>query len=73
MKHFFFNQVSVNHVVTFPKQGDFLVDKKYVFEVGGKTKGRKQVKGLPDAWIVADDLETGIDKKIPLWLFGLMY
>jgi uncharacterized protein len=70
---FFFNQVSVHHPVTFPKAGDFLVSKKFLFEVGGKTKGRRQIKEVADAWVVSDDIETGSGKKIPLWLFGLMY
>jgi uncharacterized protein len=70
---FFFNQVSVNHTVTFPKHGDFLVNKKYLFEIGGKTKSRKQIADMADAWVVSDDIETGIGKKIPLWLFGMMY
>ncbi|WP_462280087.1 ATP-binding protein, partial [Salinivirga cyanobacteriivorans] len=33
---FFLNQLSAQHHITYPKKGDFLVDGKYLFEVGGK-------------------------------------
>ena len=55
------------------KEGDFLVDGKYVFEIGGKSKGFKQIKDLPDSYVAADDIETGFGNKIPLWLFGFLY
>jgi uncharacterized protein len=70
---FFLNQVSQNHSVTLPKQGDFLVDNKYTFEVGGKNKTSKQIAGLENAFIVADDIDFGFQNKIPLWLFGFLY
>jgi hypothetical protein len=44
-----------------------------VFEVGGKNKGFQQIKDIENAYIVADDIETGFDRKIPLWLFGFLY
>lgn len=55
------------------KEGDFLVDGKYVLEIGGKSKGFHQIKDLPDSYVAADDIEVGFGKKIPLWLFGFMY
>ncbi len=70
---FFLNQVSNNHNITYPNKGDFLVDEKYIFEIGGKSKKKKQIKNIPDSYIVADDIEFGVDNKIPLWLFGFMY
>jgi hypothetical protein len=53
--------------------GDFSVDQQYVFEIGGKQKGAKQIDGVADAYIVADDIETGLGNRIPLWLFGFLY
>lgn len=53
--------------------GDFLVDEKYLLEVGGKSKIFKQVADIPDSYVVADDEETGIGNRIPLWLFGFLY
>lgn len=70
---FFFNQVGNLHELTFPKEGDFIVDKKFTFEVGGKNKTRKQIADIPDSYIVADDIEYGFGNKIPLWLFGFLY
>ncbi len=70
---FFFNQLKVRHDVNLPKSGDFLIDKKYTFEVGGKGKFFEQIKDLKNSFVVADDIEMGIGNKIPLWLFGLMY
>lgn len=70
---FFLNQLSINHTVTYPKQGDFMIDQKYLFEVGGKSKTQKQIAGIENAYIAADNIEYGFRNKIPLWLFGFMY
>ena len=53
--------------------GDFYVEEKYTFEVGGKNKSFNQVKDKEDAFVVADDIEVGFGNKIPLWLFGFLY
>ncbi len=51
--------------------GDFKVD-NYLFEVGGKNKGFSQIKDLENSYLAVDiDFSTN-DKKIPLWLFGLI-
>lgn len=65
--------LSVAHRVGFPKDGDFIVDNRYLFEVGGKGKGFSQIRDIPDSFVVADDIEFGFGNKIPLWLFGLLY
>ncbi len=70
---FFLNQLSQNHTVTYPKKGDFFVDDKYLFEIGGKDKTNKQIEGIENAFIAADDIEYGYKNKIPLWLFGFLY
>jgi len=61
------------HDVSIPKKGDFLVDEKYLFEIGGKSKGFKQIKDIDNSFVVADNIETGFGNKIPLWLFGFLY
>ncbi len=61
------------HTITIAKKGDFLVDDKYIFEVGGKNKSFKQIKDIKDSFVVADDIEIGSGNKIPLWLFGFLY
>ncbi len=70
---FFANQLSVNHKVNIPKTADFLVNDKYLFEIGGKTKTRKQIAEQDNAFVVSDDIEIGFGNKIPLWLFGFLY
>jgi predicted AAA+ superfamily ATPase len=61
------------HLVNYAQKGDFLVDEKYTFEVGGKNKGFKQIADIPNSFVVADDMEIGFGNKIPLWLFGFLY
>lgn len=55
------------------KKGDFLVDGKYTFEIGGKNKGFEQIKDIPNSYVTSDDIEIGYKNKIPLWLFGFLY
>ena len=70
---YFYNQVSKDHEVTYTGVGDFVVDGKWVFEVGGRSKSFKQVADLPDSYVVNDDTAVGRGNKIPLWLFGFLY
>ena len=70
---FFCNQVGQLYNTVIPKTGDCLVNDKYLFEIGGKKKSFKQVKEIPDSYVVADDIEVGMGNRIPLWLFGFMY
>lgn len=56
-----------------PKTGDFLIDGKYLFEVGGKGKTFDQIKDFPDSYLAVDDVECGHKNRIPLWMFGLLY
>jgi len=67
------NMLSLNHKLLYPKRGDFLVDEKYTFEVGGKNKSFEQIKDMPNSFVIADDIEIGFGAKIPLWLFGFLY
>ena len=70
---FFVNQLSGIHTVELSEKADFIVDKKYTFEVGGKNKKQVQIQGIPDAYIVKDTIEIGVGNIIPLYLFGLIY
>jgi len=70
---FFVNQLMVTHKISASKKGDFLVDEKYTFEIGGKNKSFDQIKDIENSFVAADDIEVGWGNKIPLWLFGLMY
>ncbi len=70
---FFFNQLSQAHEVRYPRTGDFLIDRKYLFEVGGRGKTFDQIKDVPNSFLAADNIETGTSGRIPLWMFGLLY
>lgn len=70
---FFYNQVRAIHRLNQPKTADFEVDGKWIFEIGGAGKTRKQIKGQPDAWIVKDDIEYPVGNTLPLWAFGFLY
>jgi len=70
---FFYNQVSTISTVCYTQTGDFFVDNKYTFEIGGKGKGKQQISNLQHAYIAADNIEIGTENKIPLWLLGFLY
>ena len=67
------NRSFVDEQILASKVGDFLIDAKYTFEIGGKNKSFKQIKDIENAFVVADDIEVGFGSKIPLWLFGFLY
>ena len=69
---FFLSQMRVNHEVFASKAADFLINGK-TFEVGGKSKGKKQIVEVKDAFVVKDDIEYGYENTIPLWHFGMGY
>ena len=70
---FFISQMRVLHDVSYPKQGDFLIDDKHLFEVGGKGKTFEQIADVPDSYLAVDDTEVGSGSRIPLWMFGFLY
>lgn len=65
--------IKKDHPLEIPKQGDFFVDEKYLFEIGGKNKSFAQIADIPNSFVVADDIELGFGNKVPLWLFGFLY
>ena len=70
---FFNNQVGAKHELNSVKKCDFLIDGKYIVEVGGADKSFEQIKDIPDSYLAIDDVEFGRGNKIPLWLFGFLY
>ena len=70
---FFYSQLRVANEVKYPKKGDFLVNYKYLFEVGGSGKTFDQIADVPDSFLAVDDTEVGHGNRIPLWMFGLLY
>ena len=74
MREIFFTcMLQEGHMVAIPSKGDFVVDGGLLFEIGGKGKTFKQIRDIPDSYLALDDIEHGINAKIPLWLFGFLY
>lgn len=66
--------LSESHVVEYGKtQGDFKVDSKYTFEIGGRSKDFSQIAGMKDSYIFADDWDMPDGAKLPLWMLGFLY
>jgi hypothetical protein len=70
---YFANQVGAMHQLVVPNKGDFLINDKYIVEIGGKDKKFTQIKDIDNSYVIADDIEIGFGNKIPLWLFGFLY
>jgi len=71
---FFAHQLrSAGKNIRVPRQGDFLVEDRYLFEIGGKGKSKSQIKDADNAFVVRDEMEIGFGSVIPLWLFGFLY
>ena len=71
---FVVNQLAHRHVVEYGKAlGDFKVDGKITFEVGGKDKTFSQIADVPNSYILADNIEFPVGKKLPIWLVGMNY
>lgn len=70
---FVLNQlINAQYQVEAPRKGDFLVDGTWTFEVGGRNKSFKQITDILNSFILADDISVGSDRKIPLWMLGLL-
>jgi uncharacterized protein len=69
---FFMNQLANNHIINSAKKGDFLVENKYIFEIGGESKTFKQIADLPNSYLALDNELIGAGNRIPLWLFGFL-
>ncbi|MBR4804830.1 MAG: ATP-binding protein, partial [Bacteroidales bacterium] len=71
---FAINALSDSHNVEYGKaQGDFKVDYKYTFEIGGRNKNFSQIAGIKDSFIFADDWDMPDGAKLPLWMLGFLY
>ena len=68
------NSLSESHLVEYGKaHGDFKIDSKYTFEIGGRSKDFSQIAGIPDSYIFADDWDMPDGAKLPLWMLGFLY
>lgn len=58
--------------IFYSKEGDFQID-KYIFEIGGKNKSKKQIKHSSNAYLIKDDILISSKNEIPLYFFGFLY
>lgn len=63
---------NAEYKVYYSQRGDFEIDGR-LFEIGGKNKTTKQIKGIGQSHVVADGILVGSKKTIPLYLFGMLY
>lgn len=79
---FFVNQIRnvstihpqlIESTVELSGRGDFVVKGQYTFEIGGKGKSFRQISGVENGYVVANDIEVGFRDKLPLWVFGFIY
>lgn len=70
---FFINMANAFHRVSTSSRGDFLINGKYTFEIGGKNKDFTQIKGIKNSFLAVDNIEIGVGNRVPLWIFGFLY
>lgn len=70
---FFVNQLQAIGEVIIADHGDYIIDGKYTFEIGGSGKKFSQIADLPDSYLAVDNIITGFGAHIPLYLFGMLY
>jgi uncharacterized protein len=70
---FALNQLSnAGHLVFYSQKGD-IATHSYTFEIGGKNKTKRQLEGVENAFVLADDVLTSYGETIPLYLLGFLY
>lgn len=72
---FFASQIEGAYPLFSSMNADFVVidgKKRIEIEVGGKSKKRKQIRNLKDAYVFKDGIEIGFANSIPLYLAGFL-
>ncbi|HMV79994.1 MAG TPA: AAA family ATPase [Leptospiraceae bacterium] len=73
---FFVSQISQFLPIKSSDSADFTVyikKKIYELEIGGRSKSKKQIEGLSNAYVFKDGIEVGAGNVIPLYLTGMLY
>jgi predicted AAA+ superfamily ATPase len=73
LREVFFMSMTIDENIEVASRGDFVVNGRYIVEIGGKNKSFQQIKDIENSFVVADDTEVGFGNKVPLWLFGFLY
>jgi hypothetical protein len=53
VREVFVTSMLKDHDIKLAKKGDFVIDDRYLFEVGGKKKSFKQVKDMPNSYVIS--------------------
>ena len=69
---FFLNQMRVKNDIVSSSISDFQIGNR-TFEIGGKSKTKKQIETIEEAYVVKDNIEFSSGNILPLWWFGLNY
>ena len=69
---FFLNQMRVKNDIVSSSISDFQIGNR-TFEIGGKSKTKKQIETIEEGYVVKDDIEFSSGNILPLWWFGLNY
>jgi len=74
VRELFFLQsaVNANLSVFYSTVGDYTIGNRY-FEIGGKNKTHRQLKGKQNAFLVRDGILHPSQNVLPLYLFGFLY
>jgi predicted AAA+ superfamily ATPase len=70
---FFVSQFKNSFKTALSDKGDFKINDRYIFEIGGPGKKDTQITGVKDSYVATDGIEVGSANRIPLYLFGLLY
>ena len=73
---FFASQINSAYPLFSSMNTDFLLidgERKIEIEIGGRSKKRKQLRNLKDAYVFKDGIEVGFANSIPLYLAGFIY
>ena len=73
LETFVLNQLKKDHDIKLTASGDFLVDDRHTFKMCSGNRKQKQAKDEGNSYIIADDIEIGSDRRIPVWLLGFLY
>ncbi|MBO7516779.1 MAG: ATP-binding protein [Spirochaetia bacterium] len=73
LETFVLNQLKKDHDIKLTASGDFLVDDRHTFKMYSADRKQKPAKDEGNSYIIADDIEIGSDRRIPVWLLGFLY
>lgn len=75
LKRLLQKQRELDSDLSLPASWDILFrykDISYIFEIGGKSKTKKQIRESSNAFVVSDQILISEQNKIPMWLFWLI-